>query len=125
MVENLKNELMETSKKIWNLFIEGKVDESEELIHDNAMFIHMGTTFDKKGEYEAIKSKLIVLKKLEVEETTVYITENTGIILNKIKLTVEVKGEEVTNPFVVTEVYNKNKKENWLLLSMSYTRIVY
>ena len=86
MVENLKNELMETSKKIWNLFIEGKVDESEELIHDNAMFIHMGTTFDKKGEYEAIKSKLIVLKKLEVEETTVYITENTGIILNKIKL---------------------------------------
>ncbi|MFV0394740.1 MAG: hypothetical protein ACK5LC_10145 [Coprobacillaceae bacterium] len=46
------------------------------------------------------------------------------VVLTKLKLTAVVAGNEVVNPFVVTEVYDDNKGEI-KLASLSYTRINY
>jgi len=48
---------------------------------------------------------------------------NTAILLNRITLLAVVGGNEVTNPFMVTEVYVKEKGK-WMLGSLSFTRLM-
>ena len=47
----------------------------------------------------------------------------TAILLNKIRLVAVVGGNEVTNPFVVTEVYVQ-QSGTWMLGSLSFTRLL-
>jgi hypothetical protein len=49
---------------------------------------------------------------------------STVVVLNKMKLTAIVGGNEVVNPFVVTEVYT-NIDDVLKLASLSFTKIVY
>ena len=51
------------------------------------------------------------------------IISNTAILLNKIRLEAIVDGNEVTNPFVVTEVY-VNQDDTWMLASLSFTKLL-
>lgn len=46
---------------------------------------------------------------------------NTAILLNRITLLAVVGGNEVTNPFIVTEVYVKESGK-WKMGSLSFTR---
>jgi len=46
-----------------------------------------------------------------------------AILLNKLELVAVVGGNEVTNPFVVTEVYVADD-HRWALASMSFTRLL-
>ncbi len=46
-----------------------------------------------------------------------------GIPLNRIDLMAVVGGNEVTNPFEVTEVYIK-QNDSWILGSLSFTRLM-
>lgn len=84
----------------------------------------MGATFSKKQEIEAIETKMIIPKALDIEQQSVRITEQTAVVFSKLKLTAVVGGNEVTNPFVVTEVFVEKNGE-WKLFSLAYTRIVY
>jgi hypothetical protein len=54
---------------------------------------------------------------------SVEIMDNTAILLNRITLLAVVGGNEVTNPFMVTEVYVK-KKGKWKLGSLSFTKLL-
>jgi len=47
----------------------------------------------------------------------------TAILLNRITLLAVVGGNEVTNPFQVTEVYVK-EDGSWKLVVMSFTRLL-
>jgi hypothetical protein len=51
------------------------------------------------------------------------IIDNTAILLNKITLLAVVGGNEVTNPFMVTEVYVR-RGDSWKLGSLSFTRLL-
>jgi hypothetical protein len=53
----------------------------------------------------------------------VNIIDNTAILLNRIDLLAVVGGNEVTNPFMVTEVYVK-QNGIWKLGSLSFTRLM-
>ncbi len=56
-------------------------------------------------------------------EVSVNIIGNTAILLNKITLLAVVGGNEVTNPFIVTEVYVK-ENTTWKLGSLSFTKLM-
>lgn len=116
--------VLEVSKKIWNAVQKRDLNLLKEYIHQDAMFVHMGVTLSRDAELDVIKEGKIVYKGIEFEETTVKNIESTIVLLTKLKLTAVVDGNEVTNPFVVTEIYTKNG-DNIRLASMSYTRIVY
>jgi len=88
------------------------------------MFIHMGVSLSRDSEINIIKEKGIVYKEIDFQENTIKEMESTVVLLNKLKLTAIVNGNEVTNPFVVTEVYTENG-DILKLASMSYTRINY
>ena len=74
-------------------------------------------------ELNVIKTGGIHYKHAEIQETSVKFIENTAILLNKIRLVAVVGGNEVTNPFVVTEVYVQQNGA-WSLGSMSFTRLL-
>lgn len=81
----------------------------------------MGGSWGKEQEVNVIGSGGIWYKKADVHDVSVKIIDNTAILLNRITLLAVVGGNEVTNPFIVTEVYVKESGK-WKMGSLSFTR---
>lgn len=118
-----EQELIDLSKQKWQWMAERKVDSLDALFHEKAVFVHMGATMSKKQELDVIKSGGIQYKNTEIQEASVQIIDKTAILLNKIRLTAIVGGNEVVSPFMVTEVYVR-QKGSWKLASLSFTRLL-
>jgi len=117
-------ELISLSKEKWRWMSECKVESLDSLFHEKAVFVHMGATFSKEQELDVIRSGRIHYKDVDIQEVSVpFIGDTTAILLNKIRLLAVVGGNEVTNPFVVTEVYVK-QNDVWKLASLSFTRLL-
>jgi hypothetical protein len=98
-------------------------DALNDLFHEEAVFVHMGGTMTKEQELNAIRSGGIHYKHADIKETSVRFVGNTAIILDRIRLTAVVGGNEVVNPFMVTEVYVPIDGK-WKLGSLSFTRLM-
>jgi hypothetical protein len=125
-MQNLKSEqeVIDLSKEKWRWMSERKVDSLATLFHEKAVFVHMGATMSKDEELEVIRSGRIHYKDVDIQEVSVrFIGATTAILLNKIRLVAVVGGNEVTNPFVVTEVYVQ-QSDTWILASLSFTRLL-
>lgn len=121
--EETKQELIDLSKTKWQWMADKDIDSLDNLFHEEAVFVHMGATMNKEQELNTIKSGGIQYKHTEIQETSIRFVGNTAIVLNKIRLTAIVGGNEVINPFMVTEVYvSINGK--WKLGSLSFTRLL-
>ena len=116
-----EQEVLSLSTNKWGWMSERKVDALEKLFHEKAVFVHMGGTMSRAQELDVIKSGSIQYKKADIQESSVRIVGTTAIVLNRIRLLAVVGGNEVTNPFVVTEVYVR-EGEAWKLASLSFTR---
>ena len=121
---SLKQEkIINLSKQKWQWMAEKNVDLLEKLFDDKSMFIHMGGTWGKSEELTTIESGNIWYKKVEIYNVTINIFGNTAILLNDIDLIAVVGGNEVINPFMVTEVYIKTKGI-WKMASLTFSRLV-
>ena len=120
---NAEQEIVSLSKEKWRWMSERKVDSLAALFHEKAVFVHMGATMSKDQELNVIRSGEIQYKDVDVQEASVRFIGTTAILLNKIRLVAVVGGNEVTNPFVVTEVYVQ-QSGTWKLGSLSFTRLV-
>lgn len=121
---NSEQEIITLSKQKWDWMSACETDKLEALFHEKAVFVHMGATMSKEQELEVIKTGRIHYKDVDIQEVSVrFVSETTAILLNKIQLIAVVGGNEVTNPFVVTEVYIK-QSEAWILASLSFTRLL-
>jgi hypothetical protein len=119
-----EQEVINLSKEKWRWMSERKVDSLDALFHEKAVFVHMGGTMSKDQELDVIRSGGIHYKNVDIQEASVrFIGATTAILLNKIRLVAVVGGNEVTNPFVVTEVYVQ-QNDTWTLASLSFTRIL-
>lgn len=118
-----QQEIINLSKQKWLWMAERKMDSLNALFHEKSMFVHMSRTLTKTQELDVISSGGIQYKKADINEVSVNIIGNTAILLNKITLLAVVRGNEVTNPFVVTEVYVQ-ENSIWKLASLSFTRLV-
>lgn len=114
--------LINLSKAKWDWMADKKVAPLETLFHEKSMFVHMGGSWGKDRELEVIKSGGIWYKKAEVYSASVNIIGNTAILLNDIDLVAVVGGNEVMNPFMVTEVYIK-EKSGWKMGSLTFSRL--
>lgn len=117
-----EQELIDLSKNKWLWMADRKVDLLETLFHDEAVFVHMGGTWGKAQELNIIKSGGIHYKQAEIQEVSVRIIGPTAILLNRIRLTAVVGGNEVINPFQVTEVYVQQDGA-WKLAALAFTRL--
>ena len=116
-----EKEIVELSKNKWQWMADKKADTLAKLFHDKAVFVHMGGSWGKQQEVNVIKSGGIWYKKADVHNVSVNVIGNTAILLNRITLLAVVGGNEVTNPFIVTEVYIKEQSD-WKLASLSFTK---
>ncbi len=121
---NLEQAVINLSKEKWHWMSERNLDSLDTLFHEEAVFVHMGATMSKDQELDVIRSGRIHYKDVDIQEVSVrFIGTTTAILLNKIRLVAVVGGNEVTNPFVVTEVYVQ-QSGTWMLASLSFTRLL-
>jgi len=113
-----EQEIIALSKQKWQWMADKDVDKLTPLFDDKSVFVHMGGSWGKTQEINVIKGGGIHYKKADILEVSVNIIGNTAILLNKITLLAVVGGNEVTNPFIVTEVYVK-ENTTWKLGSLS------
>ena len=117
-------EIKTLSKNKWQWMADKDVDKLSKLFDNQAMFVHMGGSWGKERELEIIKSGFIHYKKADIHEVlTPIVIENTVILLNRITLLAVVGTNEVSNPFMVTEVYVKVGNE-WKMGSLSFSKLM-
>ena len=120
---NVEQEIINLSKEKWQWMADKNVDKLKILFDEKSVFVHMGGSWGKDQELNVIGSGGIHYKKADIHEVSVQVIENTAILLNRITLLAVVGGNEVTNPFVVTEVYVKQNGA-WKLGSLSFTKLL-
>jgi quercetin dioxygenase-like cupin family protein len=119
----LEQQLVALSKEKWQWMADKDADRLAELFHDQAKFVHMGGTWGKDREVAIIRSGGIHYKQADIHEVSVEVIDDTAIVWNRITLLAVVGGNEVTNPFMVTEVYKK-VAGSWQLANMSFTKLM-
>lgn len=117
-----EQEIINLSKEKWQWMADKNVDKLSNFFHEKAMFVHMGGSWGKEQEVNIIKNGFIWYKKADIHDVTVNIIDNTAILLNRITLLAVVGGNEVSNAFVVTEVYLR-QNDNWKLGSLSFSHL--
>ena len=121
---DLEREIRELSTQKWQWMADKDADKLEDLFHDKAKFVHMGGTWGKDREVDIIRSGGIHYKKADIHEVMVEVlNENTVILWNRITLLAAVGPNEVTNPFMVTEVYVK-ENNNWKLADLTFSKLM-
>ena len=120
---NSEQEILSLSRAKWRWMSDRKADSLATLFHEEAVFVHMGATMSRNQELDVIKSGAIQYKTVEIQDASVRFIGSTAILLNRIRLVAVVGGNEVTNPFMVTEVYVQESGA-WRLASLSFTRLL-
>ena len=119
-----EEEIKELSQQKWQWMADKDADKLAVLFHDKAKFVHMGGTWGKDREVDIIRSGGIHYKNADVHEVMVEVlNENTVILWNRITLLAVVGSNEVTNPFMVTEVYVK-EDGNWKLADLTFSKLM-
>jgi 4-carboxymuconolactone decarboxylase len=120
---NHEQEVLNLSKEKWRWMAQRDVEALDALFHEKSVFVHMGGSWGKEREMDIIKSGGIHYKQADIHEVSVNIIGTTAVLLNRITLLAVVGGNEVTNPFMVTEVYVL-QEDNWKLASLSFTKLL-
>lgn len=118
-----QQQIINLSKQKWDWMANKNVDSLNVLFDDRSMFVHMGGSWGKAQELTTIKSGGIWYKKAKVYAVIVNIFDNTAILLNDIDLQAVVGGREVTNAFMVTEVYIKEDGK-WKMGSLTFSTLL-
>jgi hypothetical protein len=123
MTQDDESALLDLSRQKWLWMADRRIDLLEPLFHDKAVFVHMGGNMTRSEELEIIRSGRIQYKHADVKDASAQVIGDTAIVLNKVRLTAVVGGNEVVNPFTVTEVFLRNDG-SWRLAAMSFTRLL-
>ena len=121
--KNAEQEVIDLSKEKWRWMSERDIDALDALFHEKSVFVHMGGSWGKERELDVIKSGGIHYKNADIHEVSVNVIGTAAVLLNRITLLAVVGGNEVTNPFMVTEVYVQ-QEGSWKLASLSFTRLL-
>jgi hypothetical protein len=117
-----EQEIKDLSKAKWEWMADKNVDKLATLFHDQSKFVHMSGSWKKERELEIIKTGSIWYKKADVHDVAVEVFGNTAILWNRITLLAHVRGNDVSNEFTVTEVYQK-QEDGWKLLDLTFSSV--
>ena len=112
--------VLDLSAAKWVWMADKDLAKLDGLFDEKAMFVHMSGKWGKATELEVIQSGRIWYKKAEVYSSVVNLFGDTAILLAEIDLVAVVGGNEVVNPFMVTEVYIKDNG-TWKMGALSFS----
>lgn len=98
------------------------VNKLATLFHDKSKFVHMSGSWKKERELEIIETGSIWYKNADVHDVAVEVFDDTAILWNRITLMAHVRGNDVSNEFMVTEVYQK-QGDGWKLLDLTFSSV--
>lgn len=119
----VEQEVLDLSRAKWRWMAEKKADTLAILFHEEAVFVHMGGAWGRTQEVEIIRSGGIHYKHAEIFEASAHVIGSTAVVLQRIRLDAVVGGNEVSNPFFVTETYVQ-QGGTWKLAALAFTRQV-
>lgn len=119
---DVEQEITKLSKDKWQWMADKDVDKLATLFDDKSKFVHMSGSWKKDRELEIIKSGSIWYKKADVHDVAVEVFDDTAILWNRITLLAHVRGNDVSNEFTVTEVYQK-QADGWKLLALTFSSV--
>jgi Domain of unknown function (DUF4440) len=119
----MKQELIELSRQKWLWMADRDTGQLEQLFHPSARFVHMGATLDRTAELDVIRGGQIQYKHADISESSAEVIGDTVVVYSRLRLLAVVGGNEVTNPFSVTETYVR-LGNRWQLVAMSFTRLL-
>jgi 23S rRNA pseudoU1915 N3-methylase RlmH len=117
-----EKEILDLSKNKWTWMSEKNAEALNDLFAEKSVFVHMGGSWGKSQELNIIKGGGIWYKKAEVYGASVNFFGNVAILLNEIDLVAVVGGNEVVNPFMVTEVFVK-ENGSWKMGSLTFSKL--
>ena len=82
----------------------------------------MSGSWKKDRELEIIESGSIWYKNADVHDVAVEVIGNTAVLWNRITLIAHVRGNDVSNEFTVTEVYQR-EGEDWKMLVFTFSSV--
>ncbi|MCM4153757.1 nuclear transport factor 2 family protein [Arenibacter sp. N53] len=119
----INEEIKELSKQKWQWMADKNVDKLATLFHDKSKFVHMSGSWKKDRELEIIKTGSIWYKNADVHDVAVEVFgDDTVVLWNRITLTAQVRGNDVTTEFTVTEFYKKEGND-WKLLDLTFSSV--
>jgi len=119
---DVEQDVKELSKAKWQWMADKDVAKLEPLFHDESKFVHMSGSWKKERELEIIETGSIWYKNADVHDIAVEVFGKTAIVWNRITLTAHVRGNDVSNEFTVTEVYQKGE-DDWKLLDLTFSSV--
>jgi|SRR5210317_261092 ketosteroid isomerase-like protein len=120
--QDIKQEIINLSKTKWDWMAKKDVVSLAELFDDESKFVHMSGSWKKLRELEIIESGSIWYKEAIIHDTDVKVHSNTAIIWSRITLVANVRGNDVTTEFTVTEIFQK-KSDQWKLLNLTFSSV--
>jgi len=115
-------EMINLSKQKWAWMADKNVEELASLFHEESKFVHMSGSWKKDRELEIIESGSIWYKNTIVHDVDVKSFGNTVIVWSRITLEAHVRGNDVSNEFTATEVYQK-QSDSWQLLDLTFSSV--
>lgn len=119
---DVEQEIKDLSKAKWQWMADKDVEKLATLFDDKSKFVHMSGSWKKERELEIIKSGSIWYKKADIHDVAVEVFDDTAILWNRITLMAHVRGNDVSNEFTVTEVYQK-QEDGWKLLDLTFSSV--
>ena len=118
----VEEEIKVLSQQKWQWMADKNVEELATLFDDRSKFVHMSGSWKKERELEIIKTGSIWYKQADVHDVAVEVFGDTAILWNRITLLAHVRGNDVSNEFTVTEVYQK-QEDGWKLLDLTFSSV--
>jgi len=119
---NIEVEIKALSAQKWQWMADKNVDKLVKLFDEKSKFVHMSGSWKKDRELEIIKEGSIWYKEAKVHDVAVEVFGNTVVLWNRITLVAQVRGDDVSNEFTVTEIYQKGKN-GWKLLNLTFSKV--
>lgn len=117
-----EQEIKELSKQKWQWMAEKNVEKLAALFDDKSKFVHMSGSWKKDRELEIIETGSIWYKQTDVHDVAVEVSDDTAVLWNRITLLAHVRGNDVSNEFTVTEVYQK-QADGWKMLALTFSSV--
>jgi Domain of unknown function (DUF4440) len=117
-----EQKILQLSKDKWQWMADKDVVKLEKLFDSKSKFVHMSGTWKKDEELEIIKTGSIWYKEAKVHDSAIEVSGKTAIVWNRITLVANVRGNDVSTEFTVTEVYQKQKKD-WKMLALTFSSV--
>ncbi len=117
-----EQEIRDLSSAKWQWMADKDVTKLALLFDDRSKFVHMSGTWRKDEELDIIETGKIWYKKADVHDIAIEIFDDTAIVWNRITLLAVVRGNEVSNEFTVTEVYQQHE-DGWKLLDLTFSSV--